>query len=358
LILVAGISLSNMKPKVWDKNSQYFIPNLNAIMVSYSDFYKMPKLKNTAIEKGLNEALGIPAEISIYLDNGSFYFINKSDSNKKEYLDYEKFVLETKPDWFPIPRDYIPLPKMKYKEQKACFERTMFINTHYQENGYVPVIHIGRFLKKYITSINKNNAFSTKSNIAIGGIVPNLLRARKAIPYQQILDSLIDIRNKFSNHRIHIFGIGGTATIHLAHLLGIDSADSSGWRNRAARGIIQLPGSGDRVVAELGNWRGRRPSKEEWDIIEQCICPACKEYGIEGLKENGINGFCNRATHNLYTLINESDLISIKLSTGDYSKWFKKHIINSTYKPLIEYVVKKQFNPIGEGKKDGVIRGI
>ena len=35
--------------------------------------------------------------------------------------------------------------------------------------------------------------------------------------------------------------------------MGVDSVDSSGWRNRAPRGIMQLPGSGDRMVAELGS---------------------------------------------------------------------------------------------------------
>ena len=35
--------------------------------------------------------------------------------------------------------------------------------------------------------------------------------------------------------------------------MGADSVDSSGWRNRAPRGIMQLPGSGDRMVAELGS---------------------------------------------------------------------------------------------------------
>jgi 7-cyano-7-deazaguanine tRNA-ribosyltransferase len=89
-----------------------------------------------------------------------------------------------------------------------------------------------------------------------------------------VLDALTHVRQTFANKEVHVFGIGGTATLHLAALLGVDSVDSSGWRNRAARGIVQLPGSGDRMVAELGSWRGRRLSPAEREILQNCPCPA------------------------------------------------------------------------------------
>src|SRR5690606_37186678 len=114
----------------------------------------------------------------------------------------------------------------------------------------------------------------------------------------------------------------GTATIHLATLLGVDSVDSAGSRNRAARGIVQLPGSGDRVVDNLGSWRGREPSIEEWRILENCSCPACMKFGIEGLKAGGIDGFCNRATHNLWVLNKEIEAIEENLANGTYHDWY------------------------------------
>jgi hypothetical protein len=80
-------------------------------------------------------------------------------------------------------------------------------------------------------------------------------------------------------------------TLHLAALLDVDSVDSSGWRNRAARGIVQLPGRGDRVVANLGNWRGREPDADEWGLLTSCPCPACQQFTVEGLKASGIAGF-------------------------------------------------------------------
>src|SRR5690606_4668230 len=121
------------------------------------------------------------------------------------------------------------------------------------------------------------------------------LKAPKALKPQEILSQLQHVREVFHDKKIHVFGIGGTATLHLAALLRIDSVDSSGWRNRAARGIIQLPGSGERMVTELGSWRGRSLSEREWITLENCQCPACRNYGIAGLTTDKSFGFYNRA---------------------------------------------------------------
>ena len=128
--------------------------------------------------------------------------------------------------------------------------------------GYVPVVHIGNHLEDYTDELTASPKLSAKSSIALGAIVPNLLRKPKAIPYTEVLSGLQHVRTVFEEKTLHVFGVGGTATLHLMALLGIDSADSSGWRNRAARGIIQYPGSGDRLVASLGNWARSPPILE------------------------------------------------------------------------------------------------
>src|SRR5262249_13087208 len=149
---------------------------------------------------------------------------------------------------------------MSRQKQRSCFDRTMEVNRTYQHDGYVPIVHIGRYLEQYTACILADDQLSGKKSIAPGALVPNLLRKPKAMPYRDVLAGLLHVRRAFADKKIHVFGVGGTATLHLTALLGFDSVDSSGWRNRAARGIVQLPGSGERMVAELGNWRGRRPS--------------------------------------------------------------------------------------------------
>ncbi|MEA2325345.1 MAG: hypothetical protein QOE68_304 [Thermoanaerobaculia bacterium] len=286
------------------------------------------------MKQGLRSFLNVPDRVTIYLDNGAFYFgLRDSDSPIAEY---EEFVERAKPDWKPIPQDYIPFPGMSAKKRRACFTKTMHVNLQYQHNGYVPVVHIGSLLKEYTAAVSADENLSRKPWIALGAIVPNLLRKPKALPYTKVLVGLRHVRETFKDKSVHVFGVGGTATLHLAALLGFDSVDSSGWRNRAARGIVQLPGSGERLVAGLGKWRGRKPSEDEWRILKRCRCPACRTYGAEGLMANKLHGFSCRATHNLWVLLDENRWLTKHISAGTYARNYKRRVDNSTYKPLIE----------------------
>lgn len=338
MLVVAGLSLNNLKPQVWDPESPYYLPGLKAVMVSYADFHRKPASRRAATERGLRGFLGVPEGVKIYLDNGAFCFLNNPGGTPM--AEYAEFIEHARPDWYPIPQDFIPVPRMTLEEQQGCFHRTMEVNRAYLQDGYVPVIHVSRFLEDYLVAIRTHHRLSTKRSIAIGGLVPNLLRAPKAIPYGRVLESLKRVREAFKGKEIHVFGVGGTATLHLAALLQMDSVDSSGWRNRAARGLVQMQGCGDRMVAELGNWRGRRPSREEWNRLAQCACPACEQFGVDGLRAGGIDGFCHRATHNLWTLLEEARLIEWHLASGTYTRWYKGHLDNSTYGPLVDRVVE------------------
>jgi len=336
--VVVGLSLSNLEPKVWHPNSSYYLPDVRAVMVSYAEFNKMPAKRKKAMEVGLHQSLDVPKHVSIYVDNGSFSFLRRASQINQE--EYKEFVEKAKPDWYPTPQDFIPAPAMTNIEQYNCMLDTMQINSAYNYDGFVPVIHICRYLNEYLEHFQADPLLTRKARIALGGIVPNLLRAPKAMPYQEILGHLQNIRKVFKDKKLHVFGVGGTATLHIAALLKMDSVDSTGWRNRAARGIIQLPGKGDRLVAELGKWRGRECDEGELKVLQECKCPACSKNGLDGLKINGIIGFKNRATHNLWVLLEEARLIKMHLDQGSYADWYIGHVNNSTYKPLINYLVK------------------
>ena len=337
MLIVAGLTLKNLKPRVWEIASPYYLPDLQAVMVSYADFHYYPVQRRKAMEVGLHRWLNLPEHIKVYLDNGAFSFLRRARETPR--AEYKAFVRAARPDWWPIPQDYIPTPRMTVAEQQQARQRTMRVNLDYWNDGYVPVIHISRVLHEYVLAVKGNAQLAEKTAIALGGIVPNLLRAPKAMPYRTVLDGLKQVRQEFAGKQLHVFGIGGIATLHLAALLGMDSVDSSGWRNRAARGIVQLAGSGDRVVAELGNWRGRQPDDTEWATLATCPCPACQRFGLDGLKASGLDGFCNRATHNLWTLLEEARQIEHHLSAKTYRSWYRKHLNNTTYLRLIEEVV-------------------
>ena len=338
MLIVAGLSLRNLEPRVWDEDSDYYLPQLQAVMVSYADFQGNEKASHEAKSLGVRRWLGVPNHVKVFLDNGSFYFLRSGQ--KADLHAYRMFVRSAKPDWYPIPFDAIPTPAMSSWRQERCVDRTMSVNRAHHHDGYVPVIHAGAKLEKYLEAIRSGNAVKKKKRLAIGGMVPNLLRTRKAHSYERLLECLTSVSAEFAGKHIHVFGIGGTATVHLAALLGFESADSSGWRNRAARGIVQLPGHGDRVLANLGKWRGREPDRDELSLLKECRCPACRTYGVPGLKSGGLEGFCNRATHNLYVLLDEAKWVTEKLDRGTYTSTFKQRLQNSTYLPIIEQVVR------------------
>ncbi len=341
MLIVAGLTLKNLHPRVWDPQSPYYLPQLRAVMVSYFEFHAHPHKRRLAMEQGLHAYLGIlPASksnVAVYLDNGAFAFLSKGGEVPRE--EYETFVRHACPDWYAIPQDYIPTPAMTESEQRRCLERTMAVNRAYRHDGYVPVIHIGRHLDDYLEQLCADERLCQKPVIGLGGIVPNLLRAPKAVPYAEVLSGVRRARRRLAGRQLHIFGLGGTATLHLAALLGLDSLDSCGWRNRAARGIVQLPGRGDRVIANLGSWRGRPPSNEELKLLARCSCPACRRWGLDGLRATGLTGFSNRATHNLWTLLQEAQAVEAHLAAGTYARWYEHHLDNSIYLPLIAQVV-------------------
>lgn len=338
MLIVAGLNLGSLKPRVWDVESPHHLVGLRAVMVSYAEFFQKPARRRRAMEQGIHEFLGVSSEVKVYLDNGAYYFRTRTGENPLK--EYEEFVEQAKPNWYPVPQDYIPLPNMSVEEQQECLKKTMNMNRVYSQDGYAPVLHISRLLGDYIKEVKSDETLKSKRQIALGGIVPNLLRSRKAMSHNDVLNSLHAVRQLFPDQHIHVFGIGGTATLHIAALLGIDSVDSSGWRNRAARGMIQLPGTGERIVAELGGWRGRKPSNEEWNKLEKCECPACSQHGLKGLTSDGSFGFCNRATHNLWILLEEARLIEKHLAGKTYKDWYRSHLDNTTYLPLIDEIVR------------------
>jgi 7-cyano-7-deazaguanine tRNA-ribosyltransferase len=340
VLVIAGLSLKNLKPRVWDSESPYFLKKLRAVMLSYADFHQMPSRRRQAMEQGLHKYLEIPSDIKIYLDNGAFFFLGREGETPS--AEYEEFIQQARPDWWPIPQDFIPTPQMTKDAQQDCLQRTMANNLRYEQDGFVPVIHISQVLAEYVRDVTASPMLSRKSRIALGGIVPNLLRAPKAMPYADILASVREVRAAFADKELHVFGIGGTATLHLAAVLGIDSADSSGWRNRAARGIVQLPGGGDRVVVKMGSWRGRRPDENEWVRLRMCQCPACKAHGIDGLTASALFGFANRATHNLWILLEEANAIEEHIAAGTYGTWYTSHLDNSIYVPLVSHAMSLQ----------------
>lgn len=347
MLVVAGLSLKNLEPRVWDPASPHYIPELRAVMVSYAELHRSPARRRAALEVGLRAWLGVPDGVRVYLDNGAFS-LGRTGEVAPE-AEYRAFVRAARPDWWPIPRDDIPTPDMPPAAQRACVARTLAQNQAHAGDGSVPVIHVGALMDVYLDAFRACPALLAQPAVGVGGIVPNLLRAPKALPYREVLAGVRRARAVLRRQALHLFGVGGTATLHLAALLGMQSVDSSGWRNRAARGLVQLPGTGERMVAELGSWRGRTPSAAEWAQLAACGCPACRADGPEGLRAGQLAGFRHRATHNLWTLLGEAAEVERRLDDGSYHAWYPTHVDNTIYRVLIDEAARLACNPSGAG---------
>lgn len=117
-------------------------------MVSYADFDRMQARRRKAMTEGLHSWLGVSEEVAVYLDNGAFYFLSKGGETPQQA--YQDFVRHACPDWYAVPQDYIPAPRMSDAEQLDCLRRTMEVNRTYQCDRYVPVVHISRHLNEYL----------------------------------------------------------------------------------------------------------------------------------------------------------------------------------------------------------------
>lgn len=343
MLLVVGTQL-DQAPRFWQKGDEWYLRDVTALMLTYADFHKKPVKRRKAMELGLRDYLGVSSHVRVYLDNGSFAFSrNGEEAPVRQYIE---FVHEAKPDWYPIPTDYIPSPRLARDEQRSLFEQTMRMNTEYVGRGFIPVMHAGDWLEEYLVEFDRNGLFDCK-DVALGGLVPRLLSGKGSRSRTEVVDAIKRVRGLVAT-RLHAFGIGGLGTLHLAAALGLDSVDSVGWRNRAARGLILLPGRGERSVVPLGNWRGVEVSREEERTLSLCPCPACQRYGVEGLRArnsktnkcgrgDGASGFNRRAVHNLWMLLEESREIEARRIIGGYRQWCQRRLADTLLRSLIEY---------------------
>ena len=344
--IVIGTRLQ-AKPRFWDSESPYYLPQVKAIMVSYAEFHDSPQRRLEAMERGIREYLGVKEDVEVFLDNGAFAFWrNDTEPPIEEYVD---FVTKAQPDWYPIPADFIPDPALNRSEQKRLFLKTMEINKKYARGGYVSVVHAGDWLSEYLRELEAKD-IDASSDLALGGLVPRLLSTKGSSSREKVIDAIKETRDVYSGTSLHIFGIGGLTTLHLAAVLKVDSIDSVGWRIRAAYGSVFIAGKGERSIKKLGTWNTTKVSEQDMEVLKECSCPACRKYGVDGLKASkednekecdnwGALGAYNRATHNLWTLLREAEDIEEHLDKGDYSEWYKDHVKSPLFRKLIDYAL-------------------
>jgi len=334
LNFVCGVLLSNPLP-FWRKDYRYHLPQIDKILISFYEIHRSKKLRKIFENSLYDNKLKFPKHLKIFLDNGAFSFIKKGEENIKDYIE---FVKKVKPYWYPIPMDYIPHPSEDKETQFEKFKKTMEINKKYMDKGFVPVIHAGIFFEKFVEEIKKVNSHPEK--IAIGGLVPHMLLSRNG-SREVVINVLKHLRKEFPRTNIHVFGIGGITTIYLLKLAQVNSFDSVGWRVRAAWGIIQIKGFGERqIMLRDKGWKVPQISEEEKEFLKKCKCPICSKNLQDLMKEKSIEGFEARAIHNLYTLSEEITYINTLKTKKHLLDYIDVTIKSSFIKKIVEKFIK------------------
>lgn len=76
MLVVVGTQL-DQAPRFWDKSSEWYLPQVKAIMVSYAGFHKNSSKRRAAMERGIHAYLRVDQGMPVHLDNGSFAFWRK-----------------------------------------------------------------------------------------------------------------------------------------------------------------------------------------------------------------------------------------------------------------------------------------
>jgi 7-cyano-7-deazaguanine tRNA-ribosyltransferase len=315
----------------WSSSSLYQIPEVTALMVSFGEIHNRAHLLRGSCREGLGQHLGFPGQV--FLDNGSFALPQRRIGHRIE--EYVGYVRRAKPDWYPVPIDYIPSPSLGAAAARRLADKTATINDTYAPRGFVPVVHVGPSFHRLFEGVLRRR---WPPRIAIGGIVPHL-RPAKGANLRSAIAALAKARKEYPGH-IHVFGLGGSAfSLCLAYALGADSVDSSGWRVRAAAGLILLPRRGERMVAKVSSWTARELSGKEERILARCQCPACGQHGAKGLRLEGRDGFVRRGVHNLWTLAKEVRALNALARRSSAVDFLREASIPGRFREAVEYAV-------------------
>ncbi|MHA2282186.1 MAG: tRNA-guanine transglycosylase [Promethearchaeota archaeon] len=335
-----GYLLTGIRPweHITKKENDFQVEN---ILVNAYEIIQKKKEREEMEKKGLREHLNFKG--NVLMDSGGFLF------QKKQVMDIKPETIsglyeELKPD-MAVVLDHPFSPKEDAKTNKKRWEKTLentkiMIERNEREKTtlLMPVIH-GYSEEELKVAFDDLVEICKPNLIGLGSMVP-MLQWHK---YSDVIRLVIHVRKAFPDTFLHVFGVGGTTSMHFLYSLGVDSIDSVAWRLKAAFGAIQLPGVGDRFVVSKNRKRGRVPlheNEEDIELLEACQCPICKDKDIKerlaALDNTKPKTFENRALHNAWTYRYENDEVQKAIKRGKPEEFTKRRLKRSTYRKIYE----------------------
>lgn len=313
---------------------KYF--KVDGVLMNAYNFMQHPAAFEQAKKNKIHQYLGFNGPIM--MDSGGFLFMKKKKMNvtAEEIM---SFYEESKPN-FGVILDHPLTPTLRQKESmrrkmKTLQNTKIMMKKQTTKNPVlIPVIHgyEQSEIKWYLKKLKKIDNFSL---YGIGSLVPALYNVRGVGGILNVIRVILEIRKQIPRAKLHVFGTGGTLTMHLMYYAGANSLDSSAWRTKAAFGAIQMAGVGDRWVSNVTR---KKPypqlSKEEKKKLENCRCPMCRKYGITKLKKD----FSARAIHNAWVHQQEIKKARKLMKENRYDDYVAKMIQKTNFGPLFRKI--------------------
>ncbi|KAF5065578.1 Queuine tRNA-ribosyltransferase [anaerobic digester metagenome] len=319
--------------------------NINTVIVNAADILRTKTNTTSACEKGIHKHLNFDG--AILMDSGGFLF-QKRDEIDIDPISIIELYEKSKPDLGVIldhPFNPSETNKANQKRWSKTLENTRIMFENIGKVDLMPVIHGYNFKELKSACKDVKKIIDEPSMIGVGSLVPLLFRTngtkRFNDPIKFVIDAIRIVRQEFPNSFLHAFGVGSSKTMHLMYSLGVDSLDSTGWRLKAAYGIIQLPGVGDRHPISRNNRRAflNEPEKK---ILKQCKCPSCNKLSINTRLKLLNDEFKARAIHNAHVFVNEQNKFQEQIKIGKTKEFTRKRLNSGIFPKAFDYIVEKK----------------
>jgi len=324
------------------------------------------KVRRAGIQKYLETSC------ATFLDSGGYLYL-KRDDIEPDPLKVLGLYEDSAPTIGAV-LDY-PLDPFLPTEVNEKRWRQTIANTRlmYERNGHLtlmPIVHAHSVDQAERACADLRQIVGEPVVIGVGSLVP-LMRTRHdgqvlskqpsvqsdaPIKCHQssrhlVIEVIRTIRAEFPNAFLHVFGVGGTTTMHLMFALGVDSLDSIGWRLKAGYGAVQLPGFGDRFTGD--RQRKRRTllmnDKKTKEALLECQCPVCQEHNTLEKRLTALDtSFNNRALHNAWVFIQEAATFRTQIEANTVEAFVQQRLQHSPLRSLLSAVFDQLEQPSAE----------
>ena len=331
-------------PKPW----QVF--RLPGVLMNAWDILSTNQVSQKVREVGIQEYLNLETSSATFLDSGGYLYL-KRDDVKPDPLQILGLYEDSAPTIGAV-LDHPLDPFLPAEVNKKRWRRTI-VNTRlmFEKNGHLtlmPIVHAHSVDQAREACADLRQVVGEPTVLGIGSLVP-LMRTRhngEVLRHHQssrhlVIEVIKAIHTEFPNAFLHVFGVGGTTTMHLMFALGVDSLDSIGWRLKAGYGAVQLPGFGDRFTGDRQRKKRTLLTDDEKakEALLECQCPVCQEHATLEKRLAALDkSFNNRALHNAWVFVQEVVAFRAQIETNSVESFVRERLQHSPLKSLLPAV--------------------